>query len=167
MPDRLFDLDAVEKTAVISPCGAYRYRLTRRWADGPSLAWVMLNPSTADATVDDPTIRRVIGFSKAHGAGAAIVVNLYALRATDPAELDRHPDPVGPENDRYLEELVDDDDIDIVCAWGAHPAARRRIELGVLNLLSLSCLGTTKAGHPRHPLYVPSEQRLEPFLVVA
>jgi hypothetical protein len=100
------DLDAFAPTrsAVISPCGRYRYRLDRRWADGPSIAWIMLNPSTADSNTDDPTIRRIRAFSQAWGFGALTVVNLYAWRATDPRDLWQAPGPVGPENDAYLVE---------------------------------------------------------------
>jgi hypothetical protein len=89
-------------TAVLSDCGTYRYRLGRRWAEGPVDVWIMLNPSTADATVDDRTIRRCMEFSRRWGAGALVVGNLFALRATDPAELVRHPDPIGPDNDEHL-----------------------------------------------------------------
>src|SRR5689334_20041621 len=74
----------IVKSAVLSPCGLYRYRLTRRWGDGPALLFVMLNPSTADATEDDPTIRRCTGFAKREGMPAIEVVNLFAWRATDP-----------------------------------------------------------------------------------
>lgn len=148
--------------AVLSADGAYRYALGRRWGDGPAIVWVMLNPSTADATTDDPTIRRVVGFSRAWGAGMAVVVNLYALRATDPAELVRHADPTGPGNRSAVRELTAGADT-VVAAWGAHPMALKapvyadlaaRLEHG----LELKCLGRTKAGAPRHPLYVAGAQ---------
>jgi hypothetical protein len=84
-----------DRGATLSDCGRYRYRLWRRWADGPTVLFVMLNPSTADADVDDPTIRRCIGFARSWGAGALEVVNLYAWRATQPAELKAAVGPVG------------------------------------------------------------------------
>lgn len=87
-------------SAKISDCGQYRYTLTR--GDAPRLCFVMLNPSTADATLDDPTIRRCLGYAKREGCAGLEVLNLYALRATNPADLWKHHDPVGPDNDREL-----------------------------------------------------------------
>ena len=149
-------------SAVLSDCGAYRYRLGRDWGDGPHDVWVMLNPSTADATADDPTIRRCVGFSRRWGAGGLTVVNLYALRATDPAELARHADPVGPDNDEHVRDVVLEayrDGGRIVCAWGAHPfAAPRALNVAEgLRGLDALCLGMTASGAPRHPLYVRGE----------
>lgn len=149
----------MQRSAVISECGMFRYELSRRWDAGPLLEWVMLNPSTADGTLDDPTIRRVIGFAKRWGYGGIVVRNLYAYRATDPSALANAPDPIGPENRTYLRR----EDADLtVAAWGAHPAvvgwwsgypyAWQRTVLQRDN--GLWCLGTTKEGHPRHPLYV-------------
>lgn len=152
-------------SAVISPCGTYRYELNRVWdwnSELPAIGWVMLNPSTADATQDDPTIRRCIRFAKQWSYGGIVVRNLYALRATNPRELRRHPAPVGPENPSYLAGSIHD--AFTVCAWGSHPLAvtpgRRLItELTALGV-DLRCLGVTKAGHPRHPLYVHSNTSL-------
>lgn len=162
----------IERGAVLSPDGVYRYSLVRWWSDGGVVRWVMLNPSTADAELDDPTIRRCIGFAKAWGYGAINVVNLYALRSADPSALAGHPDPVGPENDRYVRgrdqllvrELV-------VCAWGAHPMAARRAA-DTLRLIrewgaEPHHLGLTKAGAPRHPLYLPSSTTPRPWAVPA
>lgn len=145
--------------AIIDGSGLFRYRLWRALgqpAEGRVL-FVMLNPSTADASVDDPTIRRCIGFARRWGAGALDVVNLYALRATDPGELRRAADPVGPDNDRHIVEAAREASI-IVCAWGAHPFARRRAAhvSGLLRAVGtpLECLHVTADGSPRHPLYV-------------
>ncbi len=156
----------VRKSAVISPCGTYRYELRRQWGPEPPVGWVMLNPSTADAELDDPTIRRCISFSGAWGAGGIVVVNLYALRATDPGELARHHYPVGPENDRYWRAVADECS-SVVCAWGAHPQA---VEVARAVMYALRqhrektwCLGTTKTGAPRHPLYVKSATELVRF----
>jgi hypothetical protein len=132
---------------------------------GAPLVWVMLNPSTADANIDDPTIRRVINFTKAAGHPAAVVLNLYALRATDPVELDRHPDPIGPENGYYLDVYATGPGV-VVCAWGARPVARARafdVMHSHLESADLVSLGTTKAGAPRHPLYVPAATPLTHF----
>lgn len=154
-------------SAVLSDDGVYRYELRRQWgAPGdPRVCWVMLNPSTADASVDDPTIRRCIGFSNRWGYGSLVVVNLFALRATDPKELACTTDPVGAGNDAailaaaYVSERV-------VVAWGAHGKFRNRAALvtqmltGPQGGFSLHCLGTTKQGAPRHPLYIRGEQAL-------
>lgn len=133
------------RSAVISPCGQYRYRLDRRWGDGPTLGFIMLNPSTADAEIDDATIRRCMGFARREGCGGIQVVNLFAYRATDPAHLLTVADPIGPENDLYVRSLKGP----VVAAWGAHPMARK----GFFGR-HLLCLGKTKDGYPRHPLYV-------------
>ena len=152
---------ATEQSAVLSPCGRYRYLLERCWdLNGTTATWVMLNPSTADADVDDPTIRRVVGFSKAWGFGRARVVNVYGLRATDPAELVRARkaglDPVGPRNDEYVAEAIED--ATIVVAWGGHTIRRRRPDLErLLSWRGLHCLGVTQDGSPKHPLYVPAK----------
>src|SRR5262245_13227298 len=116
MPD-LFQ----QSSAELSPCGRYRYALTRTWGDPKKVVcWVMLNPSTADADQDDPTIRRCLGFSRAWGAGGLVVVNLFALRATDPDQLRIAADPVGPDNDSHLSTAAFGRLV--VAAWGARGA---------------------------------------------
>jgi hypothetical protein len=151
--------------AVLSPCRLYRYTLTRVWEPAlPVTCWVMLNPSTADAGTDDPTIRRCVNFSHGWGHGGIVVVNLYALRATDPRELLKVADPVGPENDQAIEDACAGNFT--VVAWGAK-AKRDRVKRvkGLLfdTALDVGCLGLTKEGHPRHPLYVPAAQALQKF----
>jgi hypothetical protein len=158
---------AGKATAVFSEDRAYRYRLTRTWgSSGTHATWIMLNPSTADALTDDPTIRRCIAFTKAWGLDSLLVVNLFALRATDPAGLLRHPAPVGEANDRFIREAVAPWSV-VVVAWGAHKIAAARSQ-AVLDMLaarvaSVGCLGVTRDGCPRHPLYVPASQPLESF----
>lgn len=139
--------------AIISKCGQYRYLLWRVWDESkPYVGWVMLNPSTADATQDDPTIRRCIGFTKAWGYGGIRVANLYAYRAAKPSELWKQDDPYGPDNARYLRMLREGCPL-VVAAWGANadPGDARR---AVRELAPLFALGLTKHGQPRHPLYV-------------
>ena len=97
---------AVKRGAVLSPCGTWRYELPREWGNGNRLVVVMLNPSTADAEKDDPTIRRVIGFAKSHGFGNLLVLNIFALRSTDPDGLRVAQDPVGPDNDAHIHEAL-------------------------------------------------------------
>jgi hypothetical protein len=160
----------VIRSALISDDGRYRYVLGRRWApDGPVATFVMLNPSTADATVDDPTIRRCVGFSQHWGMAAVHVLNLYAYRATKPADLWKADDPVGPENYRRLMNHVLQARIrrdPFVVAWGTNAKPDRVAEfvdsLGVW-ADHLTCLGTTKAGAPRHPLYVLGGTALRPW----
>jgi hypothetical protein len=158
----------VRKMAVISACGQYRYRLTRWWGGGKFLflPFVMLNPSTADADIDDPTIRRCMAFARRENAGGIIVVNLYAFRATKPAMLKTTSDPVGPGNYDHLEIMaIESDRTPIVCAWGAgaNDAAQEFLEIAEQQSSYLVCLGKTKDGHPRHPLYVRGDQPFEPY----
>lgn len=161
--------DAIVRRATISEDNRYRYRLTRIWEAGkPPLSFVMLNPSTADDRVDDPTIRRCMGFAKREGCGGIIVVNLYGLRATDPAELTKAGDPYGPKNADALLAVLDEAaiyDTPVVCAWGTKAgfAAARFRTSAKATPARLVCLGRTKDGHPRHPLYVRGDQPLEPF----
>ena len=157
-------------TAVFSPCQTYRYTLRREWADGPCIAWLMLNPSTADYVSNDPTIRRCIGFSKRWGYGRLIVLNLFALRSTDPRGLAKHADPVGPENDWHIAESILEA-AEIVCAWGCQqhlstPALRQRPSWVVSMIPSdrpMVCLGYRNDGAPRHPLMVGYDVPRAPF----
>lgn len=157
-------------TAIFSPCGTWRYRLERP-AEGPGapIAFVMLNPSTADAERDDATIRRVRALARGFGRGRIVVANLYALRARDPKALRAHPDPVGPENAAHLAALAAEGG-DVVCAWGAHADPARAAATTALLVRAgarLWHLGPTKSGAPRHPLYVERGVRLLPYAPVA
>ena len=148
----------IETGGDMSPDGLYRYRLWRRWGPGEDVVWIMLNPSTADATTDDRTISRCISFSQGWGFGGMEVVNLYALRATDPKELVGHPDPEGPDNARAWQAAgCFEGDRTVVAAWGGHvdmSGLRRSRVLSGRSMAGFKCLGTTEKGHPRHPLYV-------------
>lgn len=153
--------------AIVSDCGLYRYQLWRRWAHGPEMVFVMLNPSRADSVVDDPTLRRCIGFAKREGAGGLKVVNLFAYRSTSPKALARAEDPIGPENDQHLcLALATPSDGEwgmVVAAWGANPIAPSRAPVVHQLRASLFCLGRTACGAPRHPLYVAQDTPFEPF----
>lgn len=166
----MLEASAVNITwANFSPCKVYRYDLHRDFGmQTPPLTVVMLNPSTADARKDDPTIRRVIGFAKAWGAGSLLVLNLFAIRATDPREMLAATDPIGPENDAYLRRALTaarDEDRAVLAAWGAHGNHLGR-DFHVMHKLvdgvRWTCLGRTHAGHPKHPLYVPSNTTPKP-----
>jgi hypothetical protein len=153
----------MERSACFDASGRYRYCLTRRWAArGATVAFVLLNPSTADANLDDPTLRRCIGFAKRWGYAGLEVVNLFAWRATRPADLRRARDPVGPENDAHLLAAAARAG-DVVLAWGIHGTLLGRGQ-AVLTLLRaqaprLLCLGRTRGGQPRHVLYLPGDLR--------
>lgn len=156
------------RNAYISPSGFYRYWLTRTWDDtARKLAFVMLNPSTADAYVDDPTIRRCIGFAKRESMGGIIVCNLFAGRATKPEDLFKLGDPVGPRNVETWRKWLCLMKPKVVCAWGSEAKAleqgKRFRKWAVENSLDLWCLGKTKDGHPRHPLYLKNDAPLEPY----
>jgi hypothetical protein len=142
-------------SATFSPCRTWRYSLSRDAcgdAAGGSVVFVGLNPSTADERRDDPTIRRCIGFARRWGFGQLDVVNLYAFCSTDPRVLRVAADAVGLENDRVLRQVLFRADL-VVCAWGNAADPRRAAE--VLDWIGAPhCLGRTKHGSPRHPLYV-------------
>jgi hypothetical protein len=153
----------VNRNATLSDDGRYRYRLTRDWdASESRVAFCMLNPSTADAEEDDPTIRRCIGFAQSWGYGGLVVVNLFAYRATNPLALAAVEDPVGPENDAHLSWVAGSADL-IVAAWGVGGGLRGRDRAVKARWATriVHHLGLTKAGHPRHPLYLPSATRPE------
>jgi hypothetical protein len=163
----------LERNAVISACGRYRYLLTRHVGTGPRGAiFIMLNPSTADATIDDPTIRRCIGFARQWGCGRLAVLNVFAIRATNPADLKRAEDPVGPENKDWFDRtLPSAHEGPVVCAWGVHGKHMDQ-DLAVLGWLASYgikplALGSTRDGHPRHPLFLPKTVDLAPFNVRA
>jgi hypothetical protein len=168
----LFDeMTAEERSgAILSPCGTYRYHLWRRWDENlPTMCWVMLNPSTADATVDDPTIRRCVGFAKREGCGGISVRNVFALRATDPKELLTHPDPFGPENEEYLGHARRVSLLTVlVLGWGAElkqPRLREGYRRAKVALIAQKphCFGVTADGSPRHPLYLKADAPLVPW----
>lgn len=156
-----------ERDAVISDCGQYRYLLRRTWDYAkPRALFVMLNPSTADAQIDDATIRSCIRLCSGMGYGSFEVVNLFAWRATDPKELDRCREPIGDRNDGIIESAVGRCDI-VICAWGAAKIARTRARWVCETIRSMRpaifCLGKTKDGAPKHPLYIKSGTALEVY----
>ncbi len=151
----------IRKAATLSDDGVYRYTLGRSWGDGPFVLFLMLNPSTADALQDDPTIRRCIGFARSWGYGGLVVWNLYAYRATDPTALDDEADPIGRENEDHLWAILQGGNLGlIVAAWGANPNRgtyvnrEKAMFWGPLRDRDVYVLGLTKDGHPRHPLYI-------------
>lgn len=149
--------------ATFSPCGRYRYTLRRRWLLGEgSMLWILLNPSTATATVDDPTIRRCIGYSKLWGFREMLLLNIFAFRATDPKAMRAAEDPVGPDNMGTLEYAAAEHDF-IVAGWGDHGALMGqgvRVRTMITGMdREILCLGKNKSGEPRHPLYQRKDLR--------
>jgi len=149
-------------TAVYSECERYRYSLTRVWNPaGKRVLFVMLNPSTATEVENDPTVERCERRARHLGFGAFRVTNIFAWRATDPRDMRVADDPVGPENDAALMDGADWAD-EIIAAWGVHGAHKARGPEVAQLLESLDMpifhLGLSKAGHPKHPLYLPYAQ---------
>jgi hypothetical protein len=160
-----------DRGAIFSPCGRYRYRLHRTWdARDRILTCLMLNPSTADAEKNDPTIERCERRARALTFGGLIVVNLFALRSTDPRALATAvragEDPVGPENDAHIDVAARQGVV--LCAWGRHGMLQRRARvvaerLGERLHVDMFCLGKNADESPVHPLYVPYAQPFVPW----
>jgi hypothetical protein len=145
------------KGAIISKCKKYRYRLWRIWDNSkPYVLFIMLNPSTADSNIDDPTIRRCIGFANSWGYGGLYVGNLFAYRSTQPNVLFETKDPIGEENKHHLSEMSEKCEI-AICAWG-NPNIIKKLNHNSLDFLNtpLHYLALTINGTPRHPLYLKS-----------
>ncbi|MFE5730202.1 DUF1643 domain-containing protein, partial [Streptomyces sp. NPDC056528] len=153
-------------TAVFGADLVHRYALTRTWAPGGThRAYVLLNPSTATADQNDPTVRRLVGFAQRDGHGGLVLANLFGLRSTDPSFLTAPLDAVGPHNDSMLE-LLAETARDVTVGWGAWGRLRRAavVEQALTaHGARLWSLGTTRTGHPRHPLYLPANATLQPY----
>lgn len=156
------------RTAAISPCFRYRYDLTRVWGRADlsvkRAVVIGLNPSDADATIDDPTIRRTIDFAQREGCAQLVMINLFALRSPYPEVMVQADDPVGPMNDQWLAYHIGHPVEQIViAAWGAHPMARARgsVVSARFNSTTFYCLGKNNDGSPKHPLYLPKTAPLE------
>ena len=154
----------MKRSAHISECGKYRYSLARWWDDDlPIVAFVMLNPSTADALIDDPTIRRCIGFAKAWGCGRVEIYNLFALRSTDPKALRETFDPVGPANDDILRGIAACC-VRTIAAWGSHGKLwNRGPKVAAMFGGRLEALAVNADGTPKHPLYVKGDAQPVPY----
>ena len=179
----LFAADTSPRSAAeISLCGRYRFVLWRSWSNvgvpQKAVNFVMLNPSTADSTIDDPTIRRCIGYAKAWGYGGLIVTNLYPLRSTDPRALKTSEQPEGPlvgghlldrpflENDMHIKGSARHAKL-VVCGWGNHgrgKAASRTLAMIRDVGKTPHCLGITSLNEPSHPLYLKGD--LTPFPIL-
>lgn len=156
--------------ALISACQAYRYRLWRRWNDGRAvLVFIMLNPSTADGTQDDPTIRKCVGFADRAGYGGIEILNLFAYRATKPADLKLTGWQIGPENDEHIRAVLDTYS-SVVCAWGANATSRQGWERvhQVMDIVTQytdqpKALKLAANGVPWHPLMLGYDTEWVPY----
>jgi hypothetical protein len=163
--DRRMLLDAAHKGATFSKCRKYRYTLWRRWSVDDSakmLMFIGLNPSTADETQDDPTVRRCIRFAMDWGYGGLLMMNAFAFRATDPKVMKAEPEPVGPGNDRAFRTHRTRVGL-IIAAWGTHCVLEREQRICKVIDRPIHCLGQTKAGRPKHPLYLRADTEPELF----
>ena len=145
----------IDKGAKLSRNEVYRYRLWRRWGNGDHITFIGLNPSTADATFDDHTIRKCMGFARRLGCDGVEMLNLFALRERQPRQMKAHRSPIGPRNDDYLVQYAKEAKRVVAC-WGVHGAHLDRADQ-VMKLLAehgveLFCFGLTQKGFPRHPL---------------
>jgi len=159
----------IRKGASLSDCGLYRYRLVRIWDEAlPILGFCLLNPSTADAEIDDPTVRKCVGFGERFGYGGIAIGNAYALRATDPRDLKasirRGVDPWA-DNDDHLAWLAHTCPT-VIVGWGQGilSSLHGRHTLRQLDACpNVLCLAVTEDGHPGHPLYLPNSTTPKPF----
>ena len=156
----------MRREAVIDPCGRYRYSLSRYWSERCTKVMIICgaNPSTADDQVDDPTIRREMGFAKREGCDGLVKVNVSAFRATDPKKCPPGEAGFGPDNRHTLARVAANGAV--ICAWGsvADPV-NVKLALDIFRQVgaTLWCFGVTKDGHPKHPLYLPLDTTIIPF----
>ncbi len=158
------------RAAVFDADRAYRYALAQVWnPDRPPAVFIMLNPSTADALVLDPTVTRCKKFADRWGLGGYVVLNAFAFRSTDPKALRTHPDPVGPHNNEMIANVLTAEHGPVIVAWGCDETLRRSgrdrfiVELLHAGGIEPVCLGQTKDGFPRHPLYVRGNTTPTPY----
>jgi len=155
----------MNKGAILSRNRQYRYVLWREWDTSKgTCVFIGLNPSTADETLDDPTLRRCVNFARKWGYGKYVMVNLFAYRATDPNELKIQEKPIGYKNNNIIKELCTNADL-VVAAWGNHGSLLQRDKkvLKLLKAVSLKCFKISVKGQPAHPLYQPKNATLISF----
>ena len=156
-----------KSTASFSDCGRYRYLLERRWTEGPICVFVGLNPSTANADSDDATVRKCAALARTWGFSGITMANLFAVRCRYPRILSTHQDPVGPENDRFLIPIIKQAHT-VVAMWGnsglkPYDTSTRRDQYMLSLRDDWQCVGITKHGAPRHPLYIAKSSILMKF----
>lgn len=169
MPSQNVRLGTKSSGAAFSPCRKYRYELWRNWGTGRKLAFIGLNPSTADETRNDPTVTRCINFAKRDGFAGMVMLNIFGLRSTDPTWLlSRRADPVGQRtNAAILKWLHRHPDVSPVACWGSHRSVFARqpaiLALAAQARANLLCLGINQDGSPKHPLYLRGDTLIRPY----
>lgn len=149
----------MKKDAILSNDRKYRYLLSRIWDDTkPMVTIIGLNPSTANETIDDPTITRCINFSKSWGYGGFYMLNLFAFRATKPRDMFQSFDPIGADNDKYIKEYSNTTD-KVICAWGNHGNYKQRSQDVLSQIDNAYYLKLNGSGEPAHPLYLKSDMK--------
>lgn len=162
----MLDFLFAQKGAHFSPDRRYRYTLWRIWEpEWPKINWLMLNPSTADENVEDPTIAKCIRFSQKWGYGSIVITNIFAFRATDPEDMKKEADPIGPNNDWYVWSSAKGAE-KVICAWGNHGDHMKRANhiRYMLKDIPLHCLKVNNTGEPIHPLYVSFKTKPVPYI---
>ncbi len=155
----------MEKNAIFSEDRKYRYVLWRIWDQTkPMVLYIGLNPSTADEIIDDRTLSKCMGFARKWNYGGITLVNLFAFRATNPFDLMEEPDPIGPENDKWIEEQLSKADV-VVGVWGNYGGFMDRGAHFLEKIPELYCLKLNKTGHPAHPLYLSYDMNLKKLVV--
>jgi len=158
-------MQVAESSALFSMDRVYRYRLSRKWAEGERLVFLMLNPSTADEFANDPTVERCERRARKMGFAGLEVVNIFALRSTDPRALYGHADPIGPENDQHILDACRLGTV--VCGWGQHGKLGQRGDRVRAMLegegMQPNVLRLNSDGSPTHPLYVPYSVKPTPW----
>lgn len=153
----------MRNTAKLSKCRNYRYALWRTWDDSkPNVMFVGLNPSIADETTDDPTLTRCINFAKSWGYGGVCMANLFAFRATQPTDMMAASDPIGSDNNKWLQKLAKDAAL-VVAAWGNGGSYLGRSKQVIELLPNMYCIKLNKSGEPAHPLYQAAKSQPEPM----
>lgn len=143
----------MQRSALLSECGQYRYELRRTWDTAKTtVLFIGLNPSVADAEIDDNTIRVLCGYAERWGYGGLVVANLFAYRSTDRGALVKVSDPIGPENNQHLQRLVSEVET-VVCVWGGDGRLFGRSSEVLTMVPKPKCLTVLKSGQPGHPLY--------------
>lgn len=162
--------------ALFSPCRKYRYQLWRIWDESlPMVTFIGLNPSTADETIDDPTVAKCQRYARRWGYGGIFMANIFAFRATDPSVMKSEREPIGPGNDEAILDMIRKSRL-VICAWGNHGQHRNR-SLEIKRLLNqsqppcggnpgISFLQMNISGEPAHPLYLKGYLNPTPWVSV-
>lgn len=157
--------EIVSKYAMLSPCLQYRFALSRAWEPNMRvIGFILLNPSTADDKIDDPTVKKLIQFAKHNKYGGFLLANIFSLRSTDPKLLRTHHDPIGPSNDYWIAQLTRWSEI-VVCGWGNHGSLNNRgkeVKL-IIPKAKRFAFGFNNGGQPTHPLYLSPTKRFLPW----